>query len=186
MRISFTVLRLAALSIVLAAPWRAAEAAVTLTRSVFGTGGGTSTSATTTVGSTFGQTLIGLAAGSSLTIHSGFWHGASGVVAVDPVEPVVPAAPGIFRLWPNHPNPFNPFTRVAYDVPQGGGHVRIQVIDVSGSRVAVLLDEPKAPGHHEVVWNGRNAQGQPVASGTYFCEMAAPGFYESMKMTLLK
>src|SRR5687768_898434 len=174
MTISPAVLRLATLFLVLAAPWPAAEAAVTLTRSVFGTGGGNSASANLSARSTVGQTLVGAATGSSQTIRSGFWHGASGVVAVD--APTAPVSPGTFRLWPNHPNPFNPVTRVAYDVPLDGGHVRIQVLDVSGSPVAVLVDEPQAAGHHDVVWDGRNSQGQPVASGIYFCEMAALGF----------
>jgi hypothetical protein len=33
----------------------------------------------------------------------------------------------------------------------------------------------RAKGEHSVVWRGENDHGQPVASGVYFCRLAADG-----------
>jgi hypothetical protein len=88
-------------------------------------------------------------------------------------------------LTGNHPNPFNPRTVIAYVVPQPG-HVTIEVCDVLGRRVCVLVDEPRDIGKYAVVWDGRDARGRPVASGVYLCVMAMDNVADFRKMLLLK
>lgn len=91
-----------------------------------------------------------------------------------------------YALHANVPNPFNPTTHIAFDVPGGGGDVRLAVYDVSGRRVAVLSDGHREGGTHTVDWDGRGASGQPAASGVYFYRLEAPGVSLSRKMVLLK
>ena len=88
-------------------------------------------------------------------------------------------------LHPNYPNPFNPTTAIAYSVP-ARGQVVIQVFDVSGTMVRTLLNEEQEPGRHTIHWNGLNDQGNPVASGTYFCRLTASKLTLSQKMLLLR
>jgi len=94
--------------------------------------------------------------------------------------------PHRFGLYQNSPNPFNPTTKIVYDVPAGGGNVRIDVFDVSGRRVRTLLNRYQPPGSRSVTWDGRNENGYGVASGVYFYRLTAPGFTKTLKMTLLQ
>ena len=95
-------------------------------------------------------------------------------------------SPATFKLRQNAPNPFSPSTTIYFDIPDGGGDVTLQIYDVSGRLVRTLIDGYKPSGAGAVSWNGRNDQGQPVASGIYFYRMTAPGFSEMKKMVLLR
>jgi hypothetical protein len=96
-----------------------------------------------------------------------------------------PKTPLVFALLPNTPNPFNPSTTVRFDVPREG-RVSVVVYDARGRWVTRLVDEVRKPGHHTVVWNGRDERGVPVASGMYLYRMQAEGFDQVRKMMLLK
>lgn len=109
-----------------------------------------------------------------------FTVSASGLAAVDNDD--VPTA---YALAGNHPNPFNPMTTIRYDVPRAG-HIRIDVFDVRGKRVATLVDRVVQPGHHSVVWDGRDRHGASVSSGVYFSQLTADGVKFIDRMTLLK
>ncbi len=94
--------------------------------------------------------------------------------------------PQAFALRPNVPNPFNPTTTIFYDVPQGGTDVTISIYDVSGRLVKTLVDDRRPAGTHQVVWDGRNASGNPVSTGVYFYRMVAGSFTDARRMVLLK
>ncbi len=89
-------------------------------------------------------------------------------------------------LQQNVPNPFNPSTTIHYDVPAGGSTVTIRIYDLSGRLVRTLVDRVSPAGPATVNWDGRDASGQPQASGVYFCQMVAGTFKETRKMALLK
>jgi len=90
------------------------------------------------------------------------------------------------RLLGCFPNPFNPSTTIAFSVPERK-RVKIAVFDVSGRQIRILVDGiDHEPGRHEVVWHGRDDEGRPVASGTYFYRMDADGFIATGSMALLK
>ncbi len=93
--------------------------------------------------------------------------------------------PDDFSLHANRPNPFNPRTTLAYDVPVAE-HVVIEVYNIIGQKVITLVDEIKAPGRHEVIWDGTDSDGLKVASGIYLYKMQAGEFTESRKMMLMK
>jgi hypothetical protein len=88
-------------------------------------------------------------------------------------------------LYQNVPNPFNPQTTIAFSLPQES-HVRVEVYDMTGRLVRVLADEMRTSGEHSVIWDGRDAAGSRVASGTYFCKMSSDNSAFSRKMTMLK
>jgi len=88
------------------------------------------------------------------------------------------------RLFQNRPNPFTPATRIAFELAQAG-RVELGIYSVNGRLIRILVDEEHGAGSHEVTWDGRDAAGQKVAAGVYFCKLAAAGIAESRRMILL-
>lgn len=95
------------------------------------------------------------------------------------------AAPPRFALRQNYPNPFNPQTTIEYAI-SGSARVRVSIYDVGGRRILTLVDEEQRAGAHVARWDGRDEQGQPVASGVYFCQLVAGQQSASMKLVLLR
>ena len=85
-----------------------------------------------------------------------------------------------FDLSQNYPNPFNPSTTILYTVAKET-NVRIEIFDTLGRRVALLVDEEKGRGRHEVTW-----QPQGVSSGVFFYRMQTTEFEQVRSMILLK
>jgi hypothetical protein len=101
------------------------------------------------------------------------------------VEAQVSAAPPTARLAQNVPNPFNPRTTIRFhlDVAEPA---RLMVFDVSGRRVATLIDRNLPAGDGRAEWDGRDTAGHAVASGVYFYRLEAPDFTDSRAMVLLR
>ncbi|MBI2428047.1 MAG: DUF1501 domain-containing protein [Ignavibacteriales bacterium] len=74
--------------------------------------------------------------------------------------------PSDCRLYNNYPNPFNPSTKISYDLPDDG-QVLVQIFDMAGRRVAVLVNGYQPAGHYEVVFTASAR----LASGAYVCEL---------------
>ena len=96
-----------------------------------------------------------------------------------------PALPRAYALRGIAPNPFNPVTTISFDLPQPA-RVKSRVFNIAGRLVRVLIDEERASGSQEVIWNGLSDCGQQVASGVYFCRIEAGSFRDTRRMTLLK
>jgi predicted outer membrane repeat protein len=94
-----------------------------------------------------------------------------------------PALP--LGLEQNFPNPFNPSTAVAYYLPRDS-RVELAVFDVSGRRVASLVERIEKKGRHSVIWNGKDETGSSVGSGVYFYRLTAGKETISKKMVLLR
>jgi len=106
----------------------------------------------------------------------------------DPAAPEKSTAPraDAFVLNQNVPNPFNPSTEISFMVPGAGANVALRIYDVNGELVRTLIDGYEPSGERTVTWSGRNDQGRPVPSGTYFYRLTAPTISEMKKMVLLK
>jgi hypothetical protein len=102
--------------------------------------------------------------------------------AVATAEPA-PAAGRL--LGAGAPNPFGSVTALAYSLPHRGRH-RIAVYDILGREVTVLADETRPAGSHVVAWDGSDARGRAVPSGTYFIRLELDGRREARKVTLTR
>ncbi|MEX0722494.1 MAG: S8 family serine peptidase [Gracilimonas sp.] len=81
----------------------------------------------------------------------------------------------------NYPNPFNPYTMIRYELPVQSV-VNIEVFDMLGRRVAVLVDETKALGTHSVIFNAAS-----LSSGVYIARFKVNGsITKDLKMQLIK
>ena len=88
--------------------------------------------------------------------------------------------PGALVLEQNYPNPFNPVTTIRYALPEAGP-VRLEVVDLLGRRVALLVDEVRAAGQHAFTFDART-----LPSGTYLYRLQSAGRTEIRRMTLVK
>ncbi|RPH37627.1 T9SS C-terminal target domain-containing protein [bacterium] len=90
------------------------------------------------------------------------------------------ARPVSFALEQNYPNPVNPSTAINYRLPVTA-QVKLVVYDLLGREVAVLVDDQKAPGTHQVEWKASG-----LASGVYLYRMQAGNFVEAKRLVVLK
>ena len=93
--------------------------------------------------------------------------------------------PVTFSLEQNYPNPFNPTTRIPFSIAEPTT-VLLQIFDVQGRLVRTLLHRPMHAGSHAVRWDGTDAHGRPVPSGTYIYRLQTDSFEQYRKMLLLK
>ena len=93
--------------------------------------------------------------------------------------------PQVFALHANYPNPFNPSTTIRYQLPHDA-KVRLELFDVLGQKVRVLVRQGQLSGHYRVVWDGRDDAGRFAAAGVYFYRLQAGEQTQVRKLLLLK
>jgi len=105
-------------------------------------------------------------------------------VMVSVIEIGLPA-PTEFALQQNYPNPFNPTTHIRYDIAEAG-NVRLVIYNMLGQQVRTLVTGAQDVGRYEVMWNGLNDAGQPVATGIYVYHFQAGSYSQTHKMAFIK
>lgn len=88
--------------------------------------------------------------------------------------------PTKFVLQNNYPNPFNPSTVIAFSVPFAT-HVRLDVYNILGQRVAELVNKDLNAGSYQYSFNANS-----LSSGVYLYRIQANGFTSTKKMILSK
>ena len=93
-------------------------------------------------------------------------------------------------LLANYPNPFNPETWIPYQLSEAA-EVTVTIHSSDGKLVRTLeLGQMPAGAYSDkdraAYWDGRNAQGEPVASGVYFYTLTAGDFSATRKMVIRK
>ncbi len=93
-------------------------------------------------------------------------------------------------LLPNYPNPFNPETWIPYQLAEPA-EVTLTIYAVDGNMVRTLdlghqhvgMYQTRSRAAH---WDGRNAQGETVASGVYFYTLTVGEFSATRKLLIQK
>ena len=93
-------------------------------------------------------------------------------------------------LHPNYPNPFNPETWIPYQLA-ASAEVTLTIYDMSGGVVRRLELGHQTAGMYRnrsraAHWDGRNRDGESVASGLYFYTLKAGEFTGTRKMLIRK
>jgi WD40 repeat protein len=89
-------------------------------------------------------------------------------------------------LFQNYPNPFNPETVIRYVLPKAE-EVVLVVYDVMGRRVWTLMEGQQGKGVHTVMWEGKDEEGQQVASGIYVYRLQVGGeVVQTRRMVLIR
>lgn len=83
-------------------------------------------------------------------------------------------------LRQNHPNPFNPATTIVFELPEPAD-VSLEVFNIAGQRMAVLVDGPKNAGQHSASFDASR-----LPSGVYLYRLTAGNIVQTRKMILVK
>lgn len=95
------------------------------------------------------------------------------------------ALPQTCSLEQNYPNPFNPTTTIRYGLPEAA-HVTLTLYDIQGRRIQTLVNDARSAGWHSLQWDGRDANGEGLGTGTYFLRIQSGSFAEIIKLMLIK
>ena len=98
-------------------------------------------------------------------------------------ETITPTA---FALGANYPNPFNPATTIPLVVPDGARNVDLTIYNMLGQPMRQVWTGPLSAGEHLLTWDGRDAQGHPVATGAYVYRLQVGGQTSTRKMVKLE
>ncbi|MGB6650273.1 MAG: T9SS type A sorting domain-containing protein, partial [Bacteroidota bacterium] len=88
--------------------------------------------------------------------------------------------PASYSLLQNYPNPFNPSTTIRYELPSRS-LVRMEVYDLLGGLVAVLVDGVRERGGHTLRF-----EAEKLPSGLYVVQIRAGAYQRSRKMLLIR
>lgn len=85
----------------------------------------------------------------------------------------------------NYPNPFNPSTTISFTA-KSAAKAKLNIYNLKGQLVKCLVDAALPSGEHKIVWDGKDADANPVSSGIYFYQLEM-GTYKSLnKMLMMK
>ncbi len=115
-----------------------------------------------------------------------------GIALATPTLPITttavyesPYRPSEFALVANFPNPFNASTQVRFTLGTNS-KVELHIYNALGQTVRTLLQQYRVAGNYQMAWDGKDDQGQDLASGAYLLVMRAGGTRQARKMLLLR
>jgi len=158
--------------------FQSGSAQYAIPRSVFGSGGGTASSATHKILGTLGQPFIGATSSATSNQNAGFWYVHQVVTAVhDERGDILPAE---YRLEQNYPNPFNPSTTIEFALPEQS-EVSLKLYNVLGEEVGRLMERTLPAGYHKV-----QVRAQGLSSGVYLYRLEAKSERSGRTFTMVK
>lgn len=100
----------------------------------------------------------------------------------DPEDQLEFIYPEMVELNQNYPNPFNSSTIITFELPSES-RIILELFDVTGRRVSLLLDARRSMGYHQVEFDAAG-----LASGMYIYVLRLPdhNLKSSQKMLLVK
>ena len=90
-----------------------------------------------------------------------------------------------FQLYPNYPNPFNPYTWISFTLPQDD-HIRLEIYNLQGQRIRVLVEGNYTKGFHRVQWDGTDDLGRTVPAGVYYYRLISSQRIQTRKMVFMR
>jgi len=123
--------------------------------------------------------------------HDGvIWIGTfDGIASYDPGTSTFVAQketqPELVSIQGAYPNPFNSSTTISFTLP-ATGFTQLVIYNITGQKVRQLVAETITAGIHNVMWDGRSANGLSVSSGIYISRLTIGERTASERMLLLK
>nr|WP_286669000.1 T9SS type A sorting domain-containing protein [Fodinibius salicampi] len=104
------------------------------------------------------------------------WSADTSITTTSPQEMI----PGEVVLQQNYPNPFNPGTTIRFGIPRAS-HVRLELFDMIGKKILILVDTQKKAGFHNITFSATN-----LASGIYIYRLTSENTVQSKKLTIIQ
>ena len=96
------------------------------------------------------------------------------------VESKKEKVPNEFAFAQNYPNPFNPSTNIDFSFPKKS-KVKLEIFNITGKKVATLINEVKEAGNYSINFNGSN-----LSTGIYIYKLTTNNNTLARKMLLMK
>lgn len=90
-----------------------------------------------------------------------------------------------YQLRQNYPNPFTETTRIELQLPFTTAKPVLKIYDIRGLLVKQMRLNLPNPGANHFTWDGRNGEGQTVASGVYCYTVEVDDYFSKKKMVYL-
>jgi hypothetical protein len=91
--------------------------------------------------------------------------------------------PATHKLIDNYPNPFNPVTKIRFNIGKLNLNEKVilEVFDITGRRMGLLINEKLQPGSYEVNWDATS-----LPSGMYLYRLTVGSYSETKRMAVIK
>lgn len=99
--------------------------------------------------------------------------------------PTIVAAPAARPSLAVSPNPAAGPAHLSWTLP-ASGRVTLEVLDVTGRRVAALFEGEALAGPHSLRWDGRDAAGRAVPRGVYLARLVTPGAVATTRLVRVR
>jgi hypothetical protein len=86
-------------------------------------------------------------------------------------------------LWDAYPNPSTDKTTFCYQLA-GESKVRLEIYNIKGELVKVLVDLQMSAGLHQIIWDNRLADGTSASSGVYFYRLSLNNFLQTKNLII--
>lgn len=96
------------------------------------------------------------------------------------IQPISNEIPEEYNLFQNYPNPFNPNSKIKFQISKLSD-VKLNVFDIRGREIIILVNEVLKPGTYEAEISGEN-----YPSGIYFYRLQTEKYNQTLKMSLIK
>lgn len=112
------------------------------------------------------------------------WNDAGTLRHTVPISLAIDPAP-LLALGLPYPNPIGREATVEFTLPRDG-HVRLEVLDLAGRRVATILAGTEAAGVHRSSWRPAAGDGRRLAPGCYVLRLSSEGQALSRRVVILR
>uniref|UniRef100_A0A7C4XMJ9 T9SS type A sorting domain-containing protein n=1 Tax=candidate division WOR-3 bacterium TaxID=2052148 RepID=A0A7C4XMJ9_UNCW3 len=85
----------------------------------------------------------------------------------------------------NKPNPVKHYTTIEYSLPSDA-EVNLNIYDITGKKIATLIQEKQPAGHYGFVWNLNEGLYRNLPNGVYFYRLTAGDWTDTKKMVIIR
>ncbi len=89
------------------------------------------------------------------------------------------------KLEVSQPNPFSKLTLIRFQIARRG-MISLKVYDTGGKLIKTLKQSIENPGEYSFIWDGTDANNNPLASGIYFLRLMVKDYRVTKKIILAK